>query len=348
MKYEIYLLYSDPVEGMRTGHAALALVYNEKIIRYFSMYHTEQPDVVRHLSIWHRFTSSIPAYFVTSYENDVVMRGQSIKRFDDQEKENISVPDILDALNRLDPETKRQYFNRGQFHHALKLEVNVFQWSAVFAILKNLMDSRSSTAWTLCAPFTTIFFDSTAHNCCSVITKALHYTSEEREPDSPSILMKVFYIAYFIMLYTAYFSMQDSVFFPIICLPALYPILLLLRSINNARLYVNDLAKMAKQGGPDIFTLTMVSLFCVTVNLLGSPFSDNACFALLSFPGALARSLKAMPDVKEIKPLPTFFTTFSADRQPLFNNAANFLNTEKSVKKPAYTNNKNQHKPVRA
>ena len=310
MRNDIYFLYSDPVEGMRTGHAALALVRGGEIVCYFSMYHTRLPDEVRKMSLWQRFTCAIPAYFVTSYEKDVVQRGQSITRFQNNEKENITVPDILKTLEQLDEKTKREYFKLGQFHHAIRLPDDLFDFYRVRLELDYLRWPQSSTAWTLCAPFTTIFFNYKAHNCCSAITHALQRSTNERKPESPPVLMKVLYFAYFAILYALRDSMIERSLLTLLYLPALYPLFHLLQTMNNARIYVQDLAKMAKQGGPDIVTFTMVYLFCTIVNILGSPFSDNRCLELFSFPGALARSLKSIPGVQEIKPPPRLFTMF--------------------------------------
>lgn len=308
MKHDIYFLYSDPAEGSRTGHAAIAVLRDGKIARYFSMYHAILPDKLRHLSVTARFTRSIESHFVDSYEDDVVMRGQSKVRFEKQEKENISVPDILKNLRQLDSDTRAHYFNLGQFHHALKLPNELFNPFLLVESLDQISDIRNSIAWAMCSPFTRFFFDAKAYNCCSAIVQALMVSGKD-ELNAGAQLVLVIARVFFVACAAAYsFRLtenQDNAFLNY--LPMLYSLLLALLSIYHAYHYVQDLKAMAKKDGPDFKTLSAVYIFCMVVNIVGSPFSDNACAALFLFPGALARSLSAVSGVQKLSELPTIF-----------------------------------------
>lgn len=305
LKYDIYFLYSDPVEGSRTGHAALAVTRGNEIIQYFSMYHAWLPDQIRKLSTVARFTTAIPSSFVTAYDQDVIMRGQSSFRFQNREKEEITVPDILNELKKLDDEKKERYFNLGQFHHALKISDRIVNPSVLIEMLNGMTDIR----WAMCSPFTRLFFDNKARNCCSAINEAL---SASKRNESPSVLpammpTKAFLVACIFAFYGMYAS-DEKTNSSLGHLLMLYPLFLAIQSLYYAHLYVTDLKAMAKKGGPDLATLSMVYLLCGTVNILGSPFTENMCATLFLFPGILARSIATMPEVQKLSELPAIFT----------------------------------------
>ncbi len=309
LKHDIYFLYSDPTEGSRTGHAAIAVTRDGEIVRYFSMYHAWLPDQIRKLSTVARLTTSIPSSFVTSYEQDVIMRGQSSFKFQHKEKEEVSVPDILKELPNLNNVTRERYFNLGQFHHALKITDRVIDPYVLIKMLDEIAEIRNSVSWAMCSPFTRFFFDKSAHNCCSAISDALSVSKRDKSPSALTVMMMT--KACVVACIFAFYGMparNEQAAAPLLSyLPMLYPLFLVMQSLYYAHLYVTDLKAMAKRGGPDLATLSMVYFLCGTVNVLGSPFTNNACLALFVFPGALARSILAIPDTQKLSELPSIF-----------------------------------------
>lgn len=316
MKHDIYFLYSDPTEGSRTGHAAIAVTRGGEMVRYFSMYHAWLPDQIRQLSITARLTALIPSSFVTAYEDDVVMRGQSYVRFQRKEKENITVPNILSALPNLDETTRALYFNHGQFHHTLKLSDNVIDPYALIEMLDEMTDIRNNVSWTMFSPLTSFFFNQKSYNCCSAIERALSVSKKDESRSAlPAMMIARAFLAVYVFAFYGMRSANEENVAPLHYLPLLYPLFLVIQSLYHAHRYVSDLTAMAKKDGPDFITLSLVYLLCATINVLGSPFSKNACHALFVFPNALARSISAMPSAQKLTELPMMFTRVTTKAQ---------------------------------
>lgn len=305
MQYRIYFLYSDPVEGSRTGHAAILISReNEEraeIVRYFSMYHAILPDAIRSMSLKNRFTNSIQSAFVSDYSDDVIMRGQSLVRYANGEKENVTVPDLLKTLPNLSVEQKVRYFDVGRFHHVLELPCDVFDPLAVVERLDSISFSRNSYGWAMCSPLTQILFSGNTHNCCSAISETLASSKKDYRSENMVFgITKASIVAGIFAFYALSKNQDENEASLLYYAPLIFPLILALQAIYRAHIYVTDLKAMAKKGGPALLTLATVYLFCVGVNLLGSAFTDNLCAALFLFPGSLARGLRELSGVKEI------------------------------------------------
>lgn len=290
----LWLLYHPPKPKVVTGHVGLLVTNNSegyvKAVFYYSLYHACLPSDIRKHGKPKLLQLSFPAMPVYSYEDDVIMRGQSWTRIEDHnQRENETVQDLIRTLPT-DEQTRKAYFERGAYDYAIRLSSDI----DIDVVIKKLLRTQEIGNWALQGPVTqNIFLDLTAYNCCSAIDIALEEGA--KRPWQRGALGEMLAVGqvvtrlfYFVLLLSfsnpvAELSAQCSFLW---FAPFLY---MLINSLNNAYdfIFCNDFActPLGKLEGKK---LGAISAFFTMMNILFLPITSDATRAI-AFPNNMAR-----------------------------------------------------------
>lgn len=289
---ELWLLYHPAMKRARSGHVGLIVLdRTEEEVKedsYFSLYHAWLPSEVRRIPWLDRFSSSIPSTTVTTYQEDIIMRGQSWRRtIDENGVEDETVQDLIAGLKRLDENKKQDYFSRGQYDYAYRLPEDQFD---IDKLIKHFKNTAEIARWAFIGRITRgIFFDPTAYNCCSAIESALekgHRSSIQNEKlqELSYVGKKALRLGYF---FAILFSSDVSFTFQnplmtLFFLPALY---FILQNLKNTYDFItmNDF-KMTAIGSLNAQKVFMLTTILGAINLIFMPFTSDIVSDTLSYP----------------------------------------------------------------
>ena len=293
----VWLLYQPPMEKARTGHAGLLITQKidngVKAIYYFSLYHALLPSEVRKMSWGQRFSTSIPATTISSYEDDVVMRGQSwVRMVDENKREDEAVQHLIANLTT-DSSLREKYFNRGAYQYAIRLPASI----NVDVVMTELERIKNTVWWAMVGPITrSLYLDPVAYNCCSAIDSALQKGMQKpyqkgATGDLIEVTKKVLSFTYFMAILFSpdvAFSAENpatALWF----VPAIY---LVLQAVREAFSFVfmNNL-NATPLGKIDKNKACLLSAIFSVMNVVTMPFVTRATDALI-YPTSLAKKVE--------------------------------------------------------
>ena len=179
-----YLLYAHPIKGARTGHCAflvakenfelsidnLHLLDDDNVAYYFSMYPDVTPDELRQKPYHVLAALGLPPYTVSSYSQDLIMRGQSRTRCANEEREEINISNLIRTLPERHSEKGEEYFQVGQYDTLVELPPHLNLEKTVAC----LVEIQQKATWGMFSPLPQhLTRNPNIHNCCSSVRHAL-------------------------------------------------------------------------------------------------------------------------------------------------------------------------------
>ncbi len=290
-----YYLYNKPRPGARTGHCALFIGHlnpdHPELSNgiYFSFYHAYKPSEIKSMTV-RALLTGVKAHVVDSMFDDLVMRGQSVRRYELRKKEDINVATILERLPTEDKQ-KAEFIKLGTFDCALEIsDVDVA------SVLYEINKIKKNLLWTPFSFLSSIVMrNPNIHNCSSAIWAAVKKSKTNGYQPSD-----IFNSGLLVWAYLALFAGQalcptdclsDSTSKVIISLPL---IVYLASCVKNALQYSAGVLGMAGQSGKlETKTIAWVTSLSLVINLVGSGFGNNSSAKLFMTPGSLYSIFKS-------------------------------------------------------
>lgn len=325
-----YLLHKAPEDGKsRTGHAAFVILKpgfkitstnigtldDSQISYFFSMYHSLKPSEARNKGKLSLALHGLPAATVSSYETDLIMRGQTIYRYSQGDKENIGVNELVKALLERKPEKWQEYAALGQYDSFVALPEKL----DIAKTIASLEKIKKTADWGMFAPAPSYaLHKQPVENCCSAIAKSLKAGGIDIDPSHgliklPTTISISLWAAYFttIALSVESTTIQEEKTNLFMLLPMIYAAHKLANSLSNGQQYFHDLremehkpkkntAEIEKREGPKAqqspslpaYVVYTINSLCLITNVAFFLATQNAMQKTFLFPSSLFTAVK--------------------------------------------------------